>query len=412
MKRAVRILVVMGMVALAAVQGKAQKKYDDERMLRDIEVTENILATVIKQQLDKRTFFPVEINGEYREGYGVTYRLPYQINGPMVWGIGGQVGEFKVLDGRAYNYSFNFDSDNTEMDRALEEELHAKEKSVQAKEKASRAAKAPGMAVRSTNSDSLRNVTTNKIIEACKEFIVSYGDLVTQLKPEEKIMITNRGEGDRFWYGAFVNASRPSYISVEVLKSDLNDFRQGKITRETLDKRIKVVNSVMDDELKPDLELFTSIFNRLYRPDLSKTFFTEQNVYYERMKNYGVIYYMQVYSSNSGSGARREDFRYSMPTIGLEGLTQAERDKKVVELYPKFEKDIKEDLLEYGRTVKSLAPEEMLILNIKMTRCDGCGIPSFLEVSIKADVLTSYAAGKMAKEQALARINVKKGPNQ
>ncbi len=164
----------------------------------------------------------------------------------------------------------------------------------------------------------------------------------------------------------------------------------------------------MDDELQPDLELLTSIFNRLYRKDLSKTYFTEENVYYEKLKDYGVIYYMQVYSSNQIDYNRR----WVMPTLGLEGLTTEERDKKVKELYPQFEKDFKADILEYGRTVKSLTPDELLVFNVKLTKCDGCGIPTSLEFLVKADVLKDYASGKLTKEAALAKMTVKKTGNQ
>lgn len=440
MKGVVRFCVMMAAVMLSALQVMGQKKVDEVRMLRDIEVMENILSTLIKQQLDKRSFFPMEVSGEYREGFGVTFRLPYEINGPRVWGVYAPAG-VTVLDGRAYNYSFDFDTEareelerakgemrrakedmqqemkrsqeemkrsQEEMNRAMEEEMRSRNNTVRV---TTRYPNSSG--VRRLNEDSLRDVSTQKIIDACKQFIEEYGDLITQLQPNEKILITNRGEGDRMWYGAFVNSAKPSYISVEAQKSDLTDLKQGKISKDAFEKRIKVVNSVMDDELQPDLELITSIFNRLYRPDLSKTFFTEENLYYERMKDYGVIYYMQVYSSNGNSGfTRREDLLYSMPTIGLEGLSQAERDKKVIELYPKFEKEIKEDMLEYGRTLKTLKPEEQLIFNIKITKCENCGIPSTLELAIKVDVLSLYASGKLSKEGALSKFSVKKGANQ
>jgi hypothetical protein len=114
---------------------------------------------------------------------------------------------------------------------------------------------------------------------------------------------------------------------------------------------------------------------------------------------------MQVYSSNQGEMNRR----YVMPTVGLENLDQAARDKKVKELYPQFEKEIEADILEYGRTVKSLKPEESLIFNIRLTKCEGCGIPSTLEISVKSDVLKDYSAGKLSKEAALGKFVVKKG---
>lgn len=399
MKRAARFLGMMVMCLLMVSGTYAQKKIDEDRMLRDIEVTENILSTLIKQQFDKRAFFPMEITGEYREGHGVTYRLPYEFNGPMVWGMG-QPADIAVLDGRLGGYSFSFPEEDSDVARIFDSQGRVQTENVTGLTTTRARSK--------VNVDSVRNASTAKTIEACKDFLADYGDLITQLLPDEKILITNRGDGERIWYGAFVNATRPSYVSIEATKSDITQLKQGKITRDQFMKTVKVINSVMDDELQPDLELLTSIINRLYRRDLSKTYFTEDNIYYEKLKDYGVIYYMQVYSSNQMEFNRR----WSIPTQGLEGLTTEERDKKVKELYPQFEKDFKADILEYGRTVKSLSAEEMLVFNVRMTKCEGCGLPSAIEFMIKADVLKDYASGKLTKEAALAKMTVKKSGNQ
>ena len=396
------VYVMMALIFLCALTAGAQGKVDAGRMDRDIEVAENILSTLIKQQFEKRSFFPMEINGAYLEGYGVTFRLPSEVNGPMIWNIGGQNAGVTMLDGDSYSYTFSFPSgEQAELERIMSDDHRVRTENIRGTGRSRVAARVP-------NIDSIREVSADKIVNACKEFITNYGDLITQLPANEKIVITNRGEENRMWYGSFLNASRPSYMSLEVTKSDITAYKQGKLNKEQFDKKIKVINSVVEDEMQPDLELLTSIFNRLYRPDLSKTFFTEDNIYYERMKDYGVIYHMQVYSSNQGEFNRR----YVMPTVGLEDLDQAARDKKVKELYPQFEKDIKEDILEYGRTVKSLKPEESLIFDIRLTRCDGCGIPSSLEISVKADVLKDYSAGKLSKDSALGKFTIKKGKEQ
>src|SRR5258706_4122999 len=61
---------------------------------------------------------------------------------------------------------------------------------------------------------------------------------------------------------------------------------------------------------------------------------------------YTTLFRSQVFAS---SQIDDEGF-YNMPTIHLNDVDQQARDKKVKELYPEFEKNIKEDLLEYGRS--------------------------------------------------------------
>jgi hypothetical protein len=161
------------------------------------------------------------------------------------------------------------------------------------------------------------------------------------------------------------------------------------------------------EDVEPDLELLSSIFDRLYSADLSKTFFIQENIYFERLKDYGVIYYMQALS------AQETDYkRYFMPTVGLENVDQATRDKTIKELYPKFEQELKDNILDYGRTLKSLKEDEVLVFQVRMTRCVGCGIPSSLEYTIKGSALKDFNNGKIDKNAALGKFVEKKGANQ
>jgi hypothetical protein len=254
------------------------------------------------------------------------------------------------------------------------------------------------------HTDSLQKAATEKVIVASKNFLADYGDMLSQVKSDEKIIITNKNENSRWYYRQ--NEKR-SLLSVEVLKSDLSQFRQGKITREQLMAKIKVTNTESSGKVEQDLELLASIFGRLYRSDLSKSFFVEGTPYYERLADYGAVMYMQVYSSNQvGEGI------YNMPTVDVREVNQAGRDKKVKELYPVFVNELKENILDYGRTVKSLKDNEQLVFNVVLTRCKGCGIPSDIELSVQNSVLKDYSAGKIDKNSAVGKITVKKGADQ
>jgi hypothetical protein len=252
--------------------------------------------------------------------------------------------------------------------------------------------------------DSTRDAYNAKVIDAVKTFLLDYGDMISQLSADEKIVITNQGNQPRVWVNQFFNSPKRTHLSVEATKSDISAYRQGKLSRDQALSRIKVVNTETVTEVEPDLELLMSMFNRLYRPDLSKTYFTENNIYYERLKDFGAIFYMNVYSAIETS---RGFFR--MPTINEYDLDLDSRNKKVKELYPVFEKELKENILEYGRTVKSLGNDEVLVFQVRLTRCPSCEIPSTLEYTVKGSVLKDYNAGKVEKNNALSKISLKKG---
>lgn len=388
MKKLLSVVMMMA-VGMTVAQNK------EERIKRDVEVAENVLSTLIRQQLEKRSsFWPMEVKGSYTAGYGVTLRIPYD-NWSYV--IGGML--------TTPNTATAWSSDEEYTENAITvigRDRYREDNEDQPREKEK--SKVRLLADR----DSARAAYSEKLLEASKIFLADYGDLMG-IEPNEKILITTKSERGGNYNIAFpgdadTRSPKRRIISVEAVKSDLSQYKQGKISRDQLMNKFKVLNSEVSDDMTPDLELLSTIFNRLYRSDLSKTYFMEGTPYYERMKDFGVTYFMQVYSSNEAGNQR-----WNMPTQNLKSLSQEERDDKVKELYPLFERDIKENMLEYGRTLNSLKDDELLIFDITLTRCKGCGIPATAELSVKAAVLKEYGMGKLSKEAALARISVKKG---
>ena len=416
------------------------QKIDEARMTRDIAVAENVLNTLIKQEFDKRTFFPIEVKGTYQAGYGVIFSVPSEVLSTMTWGMGGN-RDVMVLDGQPGAFTFSWSPElevirgeverevrqveeemrraeremersKSEIERSKNEMEYSKREMERSKDvkgtPTPRVPKAPEHVMTkvrtSSNSDSLKMVVNEKLIQAAKNFVADYGDLISQLGADERIVITNKRDGQVRYYGG---TSKRSLLSVEALKADIAQLKQSKLTRDQFLNKLKVTNTTSTGKVEPDIELLTSIFNRLYRSDLSTTFFVEGGTFYDRLNDFGAVIYMQVYSSN-----QIEDGLYSMPTVNLREIDQTTRDKKVKELYPIFERELLENVLEYGRTVKSLGDNEQLVFNVKLTRCTGCGIPADIEVNVKNSVLKDYNSGKLDKNTALSKIVVKKGPNQ
>lgn len=389
MKTIVRVWAVAILAMIVHTQAAFAQKIDTEKMQRDIEVAENVLSTLIRQEVTPQgRFFGLEVRGIYQEGYGVTFRLPSDYSAPMfIQGRGEGTVIYRDVDALspAVAYSYTPEADR-EVRTKNEKEASLKDKALEK---------------RRMSLDSAREAYNNRLIKAAKDFVVDYSDFLTQLAPNERIVVTNKNE-NRSWY---YKENKRKHISIEGLKSDITAFKQGKITRDQALSKLKVVNTEVVDIKEPDLELLTSIIGRLYRTDLAKTYFSsENNIYYERLKDYGVIYYMEVFSSNEPMPGR-----LTLPTQGMTEVDKETRDKKVTELYPKFEQEIKENILEYGRTLRSLGNDEVLVFNIALTKCKGCGIPSTVELSVKNSVLKEFGAGQIDKNTALSRFTVKKG---
>lgn len=376
--------------ALALCAATARAQVDQERMNRDIKVAENVLITLIKQKFEgERMFFPLNVTGSYQEGFGVTFMLPADYTTPIAFGLSNYDELVFMRENRIHGV-------NTGPGRnRMPENENRNNNDLVLKDR------------RQLNLDSLRDLSNKRVIEAAKEFLVDYGDMLSQVPADEKLVITNRGNQPRMWVGALVPAPERTHLSIELKKSDLNTMKAGSIGRDELLKRISVVTAKATGEVEPDLELLSTIFSRLYRPDLSNTFFIEGTIPYERLRDFGVVYYMQVFSAN-----RTFNSTYDMPTVDLHDLSQEQRDEQVKKLYPRFEQELKENIIEYGRTLKSLAGDEQLIFNVSLTQCRQCRIPSTLELSIQGSVLKAYNDGKTNKSTAISSISLKKGPDQ
>lgn len=467
MKRVLNFLI--GALVMISAPLFAQRPADTftqkptDRMGRDIAVMETALSEMLKQEFNQRNFFFMDVKGNYVSGYGVTFTVPTGMF--TVWGTGGndvmvvdghanlgtlaltapfpdeELEEITEKEAREAEQAMKKDKDaknqkkvnkGEEASRIAEQESReAEQRSREAEQRsreAEREARAYGLQSsggnrytysyssgnrKRVNTDSINAINNAKVINAAKTFIADYGDMLSQLAPNERIVVTNKSSNEnRFWING--QQAKRSLLSVEATKSDLIQFRQGTITRDQLLAKMKVVNTTTSEKAEPDMELLVSIFNRLYREDLSRTYYIQGGTYYERLTDFGAILHMQVVSSTANGGyyTNAKDLRLTMPTQGLTDLTQEERDKKVKELYPVFESELKENILDYGRTLKSLKDNEQLIVDVILTKCTGCGIPASLEVSVKASVLRDYSAGKLDKSAAVSKIEVKKGVNQ
>ncbi|MEO5978322.1 MAG: hypothetical protein ABIS36_19695 [Chryseolinea sp.] len=395
---------LMFLMIAALMKPVSAQKLDEDRMTRDIAVAENVLGTLIKQQVSntQRNFFPIEIQGNYQQGYGVTFSLPADFTTPMVFMYQGASDMNWGPNPYNQNSAVTVGSgDNRE--NAIEEE---NDEPVTGSKNAIRL-NAKGSRVKNLNMDSVRDAYNAKVVAASKTFLADYGDLISQVAPQERVIVSN--QANQRGPSQFFSGPKRVHLSVEAIKSDLTQFREGKMTRQQLMSKIKVVNTESVEEVEPDLELLSSILTRLYGQDISKTYFVGDNVYFERLKDFGVIYYMQMFSGIEQDNYSR---RYVMPTLGLTDIDQQTKDKKVKELYPKFEQDLKDNLLDYGRTVKSLKDDEVLVVQVAMTKCAGCAIPSSLEITLKASALKDFNSGKADKAATLSKISTKKGGNQ
>lgn len=346
---------------------------DNERMARDIEVAENVLASITEPE-----------RGEGFMSYGS--RNPYEYEGNYVDGFG-------VIFSSSSRFSgIYFRDDLKPVTITVKSETKAEVKY------------AKGFSV-----DSLKAVEEKDWIDKVKIFLADYAHLISQLKPSDKIMVTNGPTAltsQKNYRLRFMGESSVSKTKIEVTKQSIDDLQTGKLSREKFMDIISVETTSRDTDVAKDIQLMANIFETLYQQDMSDTYYASGNIYAEKINGLGVVLQMKVYSSTYEGELHR------LVTQNKSGLTQKERDNEVKELYPKFVEGLKSNLVQYGRTVKSIEGDEKLMLNVLLTQCKGCGIPESVELAIKASDLAAYNSGKISESQAISKVKFEEIGNQ
>ncbi len=333
---------------------------DMGKMDKDIEVAENILATLLEQGSDQRFMMGRnEVEGSYKENYGVVFTVPSNRFHFAFVAPGGKNKDKSVVVAPEVG-----DTEGQEGE---------------------------GQAV---------------LKDAFVSFLTDYGHLISQLQASDRILVKTEQSGGGHGRRAAVAAGNwggkhSTYLSAEVKKSDLTAFEKGSMSKEDLIKAITINESVMDISEEPQIEVFAAMLERLYDTDLSSTYYMSSQPSFERMKDFGLTYYLKVYSSYV------EGDEYYMPTINRRNVSREERQEIVQGMYPKFVEGVKENILEYGHILKNVKPDEMLVLDIKLTQCDGCSMPKQIEISTKKSTIDDYRSGRMSKDEAIAAITVK-----
>lgn len=363
-------------IATLAITTTAQS-FDEERMHRDLEVAEKALGTTITPSSDDFPIWHVgdkDIEADYVKGYGVVFKVNSN-----------SLARVKIFD-------------------------KAKVKS-----------KNGNQEVVVTKAD-IDKDEKKKFIENCKTFLADYSGIIGQLKDDHKISIRRGGSEAQvggynleniYFEGSDLSdkkktiwtvnpeSNSESELIVEVSVGNVVALRKGEISREAFFNSVNVIENEMSYEKDPDLEILSAMFYRLYKKDLSKTYYAEHQFKYSKLSNFGVIIKMKLYSSYEDNKV------YSMPTISKEDLTLQERNQYVMELLPQFESDFKDNLVNYGRTLKNLDSDEILMFEVNMTTCNDCNdFPRTMKFSVKKSVLHKYNRGELSMKQAMDMVNV------
>ena len=377
MKKSIKII-GLAILMSGTMLGHVNGQFDEDRMQRDIRVASGILQT-LTQDDGNFVMYGNNVTGEYIEGYGVMFS------------IGGGGGGYAFVAPRRVRRA----GTAVGVGRSNEAVIWSEANSGTAPE------------VSEDREDVFEDERTD-IKEVMSIFLADYSQLIGQLQPTDKIVLST-GKSDSYYYYKTETTelimepeagSGTTGITAELLKKDHASYLAGKLKREQLIDKINFIELSEDNSRSKDLDLFASMLKTLYDVEYTDTYFISWTPEYQKIQGMGAIYSFKVFSSYD------EDGFYRMPGINQKGLTEGERTENVVAMYPKFVQNFKENLIQYGRAIKSLNDDEMIMAKITMTKCDECNIPKKIQFTVKQSVLKDFNTGNLKLSEAVSKVKV------
>lgn len=257
------------------------------------------------------------------------------------------------------------------------------------------------------------------------------------------VQVTDRGNGNR-----------QAEITAKVSRADISAYREGKINRDQFEDKISVVTLDMTtkeggDPAGGEFQVFAGILKSLYEGEsdemgfnysftfpqhngviadvqweeeddeemegaadidvdayVSQSMFAHKTAFrdrvqYNRIAGFGVIYELKL-----GYPLKRISEEEEGEWKDLRDEYLEKRDDKIEEIYQHLLPEMKEHMIEYGRTLRGLEGGEMLVVEVELPACQACDLPAKLEFKVKQSVLSDYDRGKISLEQAMTQVMV------
>lgn len=373
----------------------AQSNIDVNRMNRDINIMENVLQEIFKTRMGSESnrihvrsgAFSFgrsnDIRGTYLPDYGVIFTISKNQPGIVAFSDEGDEN---------LSYSFQYGGEGTGED-VTEESI------------------------------------TNKIVE----FLRDYGSTIGQLSDNDRVMVVfkaPKSENDLAIFrssGDEKEVIRPNIptISVVATKSDLQAHRAGDVNEETFRNRLDISTTEANGRNQMDMKVMANIFETAFKESDEKSFRVSGSVDYLYLNNFGALFSfdarytrlgdvfglanriraIEVLKDAKGEASVRVQSEDAKAEAEREEK-QAEQKQEVINAYDQFLTDLKEYIVDYGRTLNSVENNQHILVSVTLaSRYEE--IPERIDMQIQKSTLVAMDRGNTSREQAMNEIQVR-----
>lgn len=404
MKALKTLLITTLFAALSSVPALSQS-FDANRMDRDLKIMESILGELFKTQVQssnrlaprvralESTYFTwnssSRIKGTFVPDFGAIFMIPNQSQNRIV---------IQRVKNDTSNVTFQYSAGENNKDRSIDKE---------------------------------------SVVARISEFLQNYASTIGQLKEEDRVLViygaqdTDNRRSIAYTLNNFVTGAddrdeevEPKeplpVITVSATKKDLDNYRSGALSSEAFKKQLQVSASEKTEKL--DLKVLGNIFKTGLGEGDGEQFHLINNssLSYLYLDNFGALYTLDLHRGHGLSGIRSIGFTTTNNSGDEEVEEQrieiqklrgelAEKQKKTTETlkaeYQKLVQRTKEFIIDYGRTLSSLKPDQFLLVSLNITDAVE-GIPQRVDFQIKKSTLANMDRGSLSREDAIKAVTM------
>ncbi len=275
------------------------------------------------------------------------------------------------------------------------------------------------------NIDQANKEKENEFKILSQEFLLNYGSILSEVKDNEQIMLNvkytpisensrkaNQGENI-----VFINSrgeSNAKRISCSIQFKDLKDLLSGKLSYEAA--KSKITTKVIDDETKEssDTKIMAGILDDLFKSTFDGTYRKTGTTSWTYFEGFGLMYNIGLSYNTGGTTARLAFYGAQKVDVVKEDDEEKKKEEeaqlnKVEESFDDLIELAKESLITYGRTLRSVKSDEVIILNLNFSSFFTKNmLPKSVRISVNKSQIDQFSKGSISLDQLKKDIDVKK----
>lgn len=271
-----------------------------------------------------------------------------------------------------------------------------------------------------------------KLEELSKEFLVNYGSILSELKSGEKVMLnvsysTLREKEDPEESNGITLSSRSNLVyrgqyrkSVKkrmvtsIDYSAISSYLNGKSSLKEASQKVnqKIVDNTSGSA--QDAKIMAGILDDIFQSNFDGNFRRSRKTSWTYFEGFGLMYDLNLTQSHYGSivaytvGQNVSTSRVKK-TADEKRKENEERIKEVEESYDDLMDLVKESLVTYGRTLRSVKSDEVVILNINFgSSFRKTKLPKAVRLQVMKSQIEAFSRGQKSLDQLKKEIDIKK----